>query len=366
MKIPRIPGLATPQAVQRRLERRIPRQPVGGLSRLGDLPIARLGWGTQTGEWKNIIDLKLESALPQVLAAGMNLIDTSPAYRARRSQAAVGRALGKAVRSGSVVREALVLTTQVGWLALDRKEEDPREFLLERELPACGLAEGDFVGHAWSLHPDWITRQLELSCELVGVEAFDLLLLSAPELALGKGRAAGRDLLRAAFERCEELRAAGRIGRWGLSSLDGFRLGKDGGPTLLDPAELTALAREVGGDGHGLSAVMLPYSLGMLDLLNAKTPAGVELLPALRGEGLFVLAALSLGQGQLAQGLPSAIARAMPELAGDALRALQFASSTPGVGCALVGMKTREHIEENLALLGRPPLDEAAWRALFA
>lgn len=366
MKKRLLPGLATPEATRRRLERLLPASRAARTSRLRGLSVAPLGWGTQTGEWKNIIDLKLESALPPILAAGVNLIDTSPAYRARRSQAAIGRALDRAIQQGSVIREEVVVTAQVGWLALDRKEEDPLEFLRERELPACGLSEGDFVGGAWSLHPDWIGRQLELSRTLLGLDAVDLLLLAAPELAYRGGQRAGEAILRAAFGKCEELRAAGRIGAWGLSSLDGFRSQGTDGPALLDPARLVEIARDVGGEDHGCAAVMLPYSLGMLDLLNARTAAGADLRTCLADNGLFTITALSLGQGQLSHGLPPAIARAMPDLPDDALRALQFAMSTPGVDCALVGMKTREHIESNLELLERPPLDEEAWRSLFA
>jgi aryl-alcohol dehydrogenase-like predicted oxidoreductase len=359
----RLPGLASAAGTRRGLQRAGLNPGGPAVADWGELALCRLGWGTQSGDWKNIVDLKIESALPTILAAGLNLVDTSPAYRARRSQAALGRALAKALRQGLVARDELVLTTQVGWLALDRKEEDPREFLLRAELPGSGLAESDFVGAAWSLHPDWITRQLELSCRLLGVEAFDLLLLSAPEMALRSGRSRGHDRLRAAFERCEELRAAGRIGAWGLSSLDGFRAGAEG-RTLLDPAELAALAREAAGPEHGLRAAMLPYSLGMLDLLNGHTPSGVPLQQAFAEAGCLVIGALSLGQGQLAHGLPPSIAQSMPGL-DDAQRALQFARSTPGLGCALVGMKTREHIEANLALLQHPPLGETQWRALF-
>jgi aryl-alcohol dehydrogenase-like predicted oxidoreductase len=40
----------------------------------------------------------------------------------------------------------------------------------------------------------------------------------------------------------------------------------------------------------------------------------------------------------------------------DAQRALQFARSTPGITCALVGMKTTAHAEENAALAKIEPL----------
>ena len=45
---------------------------------------------------------------------------------------------------------------------------------------------------------------------------------------------------------------------------------------------------------------------------------------------------------------------------------LHVTRSTPGLAVALVGHKARTHVDANLAVLGRPPLDEAAWRAALA
>jgi aryl-alcohol dehydrogenase-like predicted oxidoreductase len=56
--------------------------------------------------------------------------------------------------------------------------------------------------------------------------------------------------------------------------------------------------------------------------------------------------------------LPAVAARAPVRraLQTDAQRALQFARSAPGITCALVGMKTPAHVEENAALARVDPL----------
>jgi aryl-alcohol dehydrogenase-like predicted oxidoreductase len=47
--------------------------------------------------------------------------------------------------------------------------------------------------------------------------------------------------------------------------------------------------------------------------------------------------------------LPGAVRDTFPSLTTDAQRALAFVRSLPGVTCALVGMRTLAHVEENVA-----------------
>jgi aryl-alcohol dehydrogenase-like predicted oxidoreductase len=354
-------GLACPVATAARCAARLPE---GAWAPGPGWSVSRLGWGSLPGEVKNIVDSKLERALEQVLAGGLNLLDTSPAYRHRRSQASVGRALQRALGRGLLRREELVVATHAGWLAFDRKEEEPA-VLLEREiLPATGLTREDLVGQVWSLHPAWLRHQLEMARRLCGLASFDLLMLDAPETGLKVWpRERWRAVLLNAFVACEELRGEGLIGAYGICSLEGFRA-KAEGQSILDLAELLALARQAAGGGeHGLRALQLPYSLAALDLLNLRS-GGRDLRHLAADEGVWLCGLLSLGQGQLTSGLPAYFRERMPGLS-PAQQALQVVLSTEGLGAALVGMKSREHIEENLALLARPRLAAEAWTSLF-
>ena len=77
------------------------------------------------------------------------------------------------------------------------------------------------------------------------------------------------------------------------------------------------------------------------------------------------MASASVYQGQLTRNLPPVVAQFIPGLESDAQRALQFVRSTPGIGTALVGMKSAAHVEENAEVAGVSPLLPADFAKLF-
>ena len=105
-----------------------------------------------------------------------------------------------------------------------------------------------------------------------------------------------------------------------------------------------ALAEEVGGPEHRFRmrpAAVQPRHAEAFTLPNQG--AGREVVPlieAARQLGIYVTSSASIYQGQLARNLPPVIAQFLPGLDTDAQRAMQFVRSTPGVGTALVGMKS--------------------------
>jgi aryl-alcohol dehydrogenase-like predicted oxidoreductase len=58
-------------------------------------------------------------------------------------------------------------------------------------------------------------------------------------------------------------------------------------------------------------------------------------------------------QSRLTAGLPTELRDTFPALSTDAQRAIAFVRSLPGVSCALVGMRTRDHVSENIAAAHR-------------
>ena len=60
------------------------------------------------------------------------------------------------------------------------------------------------------------------------------------------------------------------------------------------------------------------------------------------------------------------MAEYIPGLATDAQRALQFVRSTPGIGTALVGMKTPAHVDENTRIGAVPPMGWEQFQRLFS
>ena len=91
----------------------------------------------------------------------------------------------------------------------------------------------------------------------------------------------------------------------------------------------------------------------------------VTTLEAARRLGLYVMASVPVYQGQLTRNLPPVLAEFLPGLETDAQRALQFVRSTPGIGTALVGMKTLAHVEENAAVGREAPVPWEQFKRMF-
>jgi predicted aldo/keto reductase-like oxidoreductase len=79
----------------------------------------------------------------------------------------------------------------------------------------------------------------------------------------------------------------------------------------------------------------------------------------------MVFASASLLQGQLTRGLSPEIRNWFPGMRTDAQRAIQFVRSTPGITCALVGMSSLEHVQENLDTASAPPMTLEQFRAIL-
>jgi predicted aldo/keto reductase-like oxidoreductase len=130
------------------------------------------------------------------------------------------------------------------------------------------------------------------------------------------------------------------------------------------------LAREAGGDGHHFRFVQLPFNLAMPEALTQSNQtfqgAQVSLLEAARALGVSVVASASILQGKVARGLSEDIREPLGSLASDALTAIQFTRSTPGITTALVGMSRRAHVEENLQLVRLDPARPDQYQRLFS
>jgi len=126
----------------------------------------------------------------------------------------------------------------------------------------------------------------------------------------------------------------------------------------------------VGGNDHHFNVIQLPYNLGMTEAFtraNQRVDGGlVPVLQAARQLGVSVMASASVHQGQLTRNLPPLIAELIPGLVSDAQRALQFVRSTPGIGTALVGMKTPAHVDENVKIGAVPPMGWEQFQRLFS
>ncbi|HZF72453.1 MAG TPA: hypothetical protein VEZ51_03425, partial [Gemmatimonadaceae bacterium] len=99
--------------------------------------------------------------------------------------------------------------------------------------------------------------------------------------------------------------------------------------------------------------VQLPINLAMTEAVRLPTQRvknqQLSLLEAAGRLGVSVVASATLMQAQLARSLPEQVRASFPGFQSDARRAIAFTQSLP-VAAALVGMKSRAHLEENLEL----------------
>ena len=335
----------------------------------GGARASSVGLGTYLGREDSATDAQYEKAIARALERGINVIDAAINYRHQRSERAIGRALATAIARGIVAREDVVVTTKGGYLAFDgQAPPDPRAYFANTYVQPGIVRPGDVVG--WHcMTSRFLTDQLDRSRANLGLDTIDVYYVHNPETQLDElERLEFLSRLRAAFEALEQAVQARKIRWYGAATWNGFRIPpQERGHLSL--AEVLAAARDAGGADHHFRAVQLPYNLAMLEaftLANQRADAGlVPMLRAAEHAGLYTMASASIMQGQLSRGLPPELGTALPGLTTDAQRALQFVRSTPGVGTALVGMKTIAHVEENAGVARTPPVPWEQFQRLF-
>ena len=327
-------------------------------SRAG-LEVSSIAHGTYLGDSDDATDALYEAALRQSLANGVNIIDTAINYRCQRSERVIGRVLQDVIGEGLLRRDEVVLCTKAGYVPLDATPPASREAYasyLKREFLDPGVVRAeDLVGGGHCIAPDFLMNQLERSMRNLGVQSIDCFYVHNPEqqlAALAPAELTKR--LRAAFALLETLAQSGKIGVYGCATWNGLRLpaGSHGHLSLF---ELATIAREVGGEDHHFRVVQLPINLTMSEAVRVSTqrdPRGrlVNVLEAARELELDLVGSAPLLHGQMTHDLPAQV-RELFAGPSDAQRAVAFVRGLPGVLAAAIGMKSAQHVDENLGSL---------------
>jgi aryl-alcohol dehydrogenase-like predicted oxidoreductase len=364
-----IQGFATPEGTARYQQRQAERLP-GHYRQSKGLWVSSIGLGTYLGDATDEVDGCYAETAMLAAQAGVNVFDTAVNYRHMRSERAIGQGIAKAISSGRVQRDEVLLATKGGFLSYDGKEPDDPSAYFREKLVQPGLVQPDeIVAGCHTLSPRYIENQIDVSRGNLRVATIDLYYLHNPETQLREvSHEEFLRRLRLAIAVLEQAVADGKIRMYGAATWNGFRVPTDS-QEAISLEEILRVAREVGQQKHHFGAVQLPFNIAMPEALAASTQAmnghPVPLLHIARELGLMVFSSASLLQSHLAEGLPAGFQQWIPGLATDAQRALQFVRSTPGVTCALVGMSSREHLEENIATASLPPLGLAEYRKMF-
>ncbi len=366
-----ISGSATVEGTKRYAERFAGRVPAEHFRDLDGLRLSSVGLGTYLGREDAATDVLYQDAIARALELGLNVVDTAVNYRHQRSERAIRTALATAIGGGVVRRDEVVVATKGGYVAFDGAvPRDPRAWFTATYLEPGIVAPGDVAGGSHCMTPRYLRDQIEKSRANLGLETLDVYYVHNPESQLDEvGRPEFLGRIRAAFEALEEAVGEGKIRRYGAATWNGCR-DDPRAPGYLGLEELVGVARDVGGPGHHFKVIQLPYNLAMPEAFTrANQPVKGEVVPVLeaaRRLGVYVMASASVYQGQLTRNLPPAVAEMLPGLSTDAQRALQFARSTPGIGTALVGMKSVAHVEENAGVAPTTPVPWEQFQRLFS
>jgi aryl-alcohol dehydrogenase-like predicted oxidoreductase len=115
---------------------------------------------------------------------------------------------------------------------------------------------------------------------------------------------------------------------------------------------------------------MLPFNQVMLEgftRFNTATGKGnvASALQAAHQLEVFMMASHTLLKGHLASQSVDVVAQRLADYPNPAQRALQFNRSTPGLGTALVGISTPEHLDDLLAVAARGLLERKEYLGMY-
>jgi len=317
--------------------------------------VSSVGMGTYLGDCNDAEDTRYVTVLAVGVERGLNLIDTAINYRCQRSERAVGRAVRRAIELGVARRDEIVVATKGGYIPLEGSPPASRAlyeaYLASEYFDRGVITAADVVSGGYSIAPAFLANQIRRSLDNLGLESIDIYYLHNPEQQCATLEPARfRTALLRAFVELESQVSRGAIRAYGCATWSGFRVNPaDAGHLNLE--EIVGIARDAGGSSHHFRVVQLPLNLAMTEGIRVPTQTlsgrRVPLLEAAAEFGISVIASASLMQSQLTHSLPVELATAFPSLDTDAQRAIAFVRSLP-VSAALVGMRTLEHLSENL------------------
>lgn len=365
----KILGKATFAGTQRYRERHQQDCVASHFREANDWVISSIGIGTYLGAADSRTDDLVTDAIIESVENGINLIDTAINYRYMHAEWSVSDALLALTRDEVISRDELIICSKGGFIP----DPDRISWFYSRyiENSRFSIKPEDLVAECHCLHPEYIWDQLERSLNNLGVETIDIYYLHNPEMQLSEvPTEIFYHRLKLAFEVLEKAVSQGKISSYGLATWDGFRVPSTH-PNHLDLVKAKTIASQVAPQGTDhFKFLQLPFNAMMLEALVQPTQrvkrTWLPVLEAAHRLGLSVISSASLGQtkaiGQIPDLLPGVVDQ-MPLT--PTLQALQFTRSCPKLLTALVGMKTLDHVTENLALARVKPLAPKFYRKFW-
>lgn len=334
------------------------------------LVFSSIGIGTYLGKPDDRTDAAVSNAIVSAVQQGINVIDTAINYRYMHGERSVQAALSRLISEYNISREELIICSKGGFIP----HRDPigwfdREYSNNSKFT---ISASDIVAGCHCMHPEYLQDQLDRSLENLGLDTIDIYYIHNPETQLSEiSPQKFYDRLYEAFTVMEAAVKSGKIKAYGLATWNAFRRG----PTKINHIDLahakTLAGQAAGGSEDNFKFVQLPLNPTMPEaLVKATQSIDNVLVPALeaaRRLDIAPIASAAIGQARNLGKIPAAMVDALNESNfSDAMKALQFTRSSPGLLTALVGMKSTNHVAENLSLAAIDPLEETSWRAFLS
>lgn len=227
-----------------------------------------------------------KEALKLAIENGIKLIDTSSNYTDGDSEKLIGEVLKELNLSDSNTRPILV--TKAGYIQGKNLE-------ILQELNDRGLALKDLVDMTpelkHSIHPDFLSSQLELSLKRLQVKTIDTFLLHNPEYFYSLHQEEGNIVeyerrLHLAFLFLEEKVKEGKIKNYGVSSNALAKKPNGKNPTSL--SMLLKAAEKIGKDHH-FKVIQFPLNLLEIDALERFQENNLNLIEMAHANNLIVI-----------------------------------------------------------------------------
>ena len=320
--------------------------------------LSAVGLGTHRGALNAATDDGYTRAIQRAIELGCNAFDTAINYRCQRSERVLGLTLHQGMTDGRIQRADVIVATKGGYIPFESSPPaNVRQFVDAHYVRTGTLRASDLAGDHHAMAPPFLAQQITRSLANLRLEAVDIYYLHNPEEQRRRRDPADFERrMAAALECLESAVASGQVGVYGIATWEGLRV-DPGDPSHLSLDDLVALARRVAGEGHHFRAIQLPFNLLAREAVERPTQnidgERVTVFEAARRLGLTVFTSAAILQGQ-PERVPAETAVALgldhpvrPE------RALDWVVATRGVACALVGMGSERHVNQNLLRASR-------------
>src|SRR5439155_5152758 len=107
--------------------------------------------------------------------------------RFQRSERSIGDALRDLTRSGTAVRDEIVLATKAGFISFDGEmARNPREYFMKNFVETGIIGPDDVVAGSHCMTPRYLNHQIDQSLRNLGVNTIDIFYLHNPETQLSE------------------------------------------------------------------------------------------------------------------------------------------------------------------------------------